>query len=210
MESFRRPEGKDAKEMVRFRRDATRYLVSDGVLYRRRRTNEPPARVIVRKEKREGIMRAIHEENGHRGREGTMRKVTESYWWPEMHVDIKEWVKTCEQCEKRAPTRYAEPMKSLTVNRLWQRVGLDISYLPRTENGHHLLVVAREYLSGWVEARPLPKGTSEKVTDLFYEEIICRYGMPESVVVDGGAENKKRTDLPVKRYNTRKITVPTM
>ena len=33
MESFWRPEGKDAKEMVRFRRAATRYLVSDGVLY---------------------------------------------------------------------------------------------------------------------------------------------------------------------------------
>ena len=45
-------------------------------------------------------MRAINEENGHRGREGTMRKVTERYWRPEMHVDIKEWVKTCEQCEK--------------------------------------------------------------------------------------------------------------
>ena len=98
-------------------------------------------------------------------------------------------------------------MKSLTVNRLWQRVGLDISYLPRTESGHHLLVVAREYLSGWVEARPLSKGSSKKVADFFYEEIICRYGMPESVVVDGGAENKKWTDLLLKRYNIRKITI---
>ena len=34
LESFKRLEGKDVKEMVRFRRDATRYLVSDGVLYR--------------------------------------------------------------------------------------------------------------------------------------------------------------------------------
>ena len=33
LESFKRPEGKNAKEMVRFRRDATRYLVFDGALY---------------------------------------------------------------------------------------------------------------------------------------------------------------------------------
>ena len=72
---------------------------------------------------------------------------------------------------------------------------------------YYLLVVAREHLSGWVEARHLSKGSSEKVADFFYEEIMCRYGMPESIVVDGGAENKKWTDLPVKRYNTRKITV---
>jgi transposase-like protein len=84
---------------------------------------------------------------------------------------------------------------------------MDISYMPKTEDGYHLLVVAREYLSGWAEARPLKQGTSEKVADFFYEEVICRFGTPESVVVDGGAENKKWTDLLLKRYNIRKITV---
>jgi hypothetical protein len=84
---------------------------------------------------------------------------------------------------------------------------MDISYMPKTDDGYHLLVVAREYLSGWTEARPLKQGTSEKVADFFYEEVICRFGTPESVVVDGGAENKKWTDLLLKRYNIRKITV---
>jgi len=68
---------------------------------------------------------------------------------------------------------------------------MDISYMPKTEDGYHLLVVAREYLSGWAEVRPLKQGTSEKVADFFYEEVICRFGTPESVVVDGGAVNKK-------------------
>ena len=79
LESFKRPEGKNAKEMVRFRRDATRYLVFDGALYQRQRTNEPPAKVVVEKVKKEEIMRAIHKENGHRGREGTIKKLTERY-----------------------------------------------------------------------------------------------------------------------------------
>ena len=34
LESFKTVEGKKANEMVRFRWDATRYLVSDSVLYR--------------------------------------------------------------------------------------------------------------------------------------------------------------------------------
>jgi hypothetical protein len=47
----------------------------------------------------------------------------------------------------------------------------------------------------------------EKVGDLFYEEVICWFGTLDSVVVDGGAENKKWTDLLRQRYNIRKITV---
>jgi len=49
-----------------------------------------------------------------------------------MYVDAKDWVKVCEQCEKRVPLRYDEPLKSLTVSHLCQRVGMDISYMPKT------------------------------------------------------------------------------
>jgi len=84
---------------------------------------------------------------------------------------------------------------------------MDISYMPKTEDGYYLLVVAREYLSGWAEPQPLKQRTSEKVADVFYEEVICRFGTPDSVVVDRGAENKKWTDLLLKRFNIRKITV---
>jgi hypothetical protein len=45
--NLKRPEGKTTKEMQQFRREATKYLVSDGILYRRRKTNEPPAKVLV-------------------------------------------------------------------------------------------------------------------------------------------------------------------
>jgi len=107
-----------------------------------------------------------------------------------MNVDIKDWVKTYEQCEKRAPLRYDEPLESLKVSHLWLQVGMDISDMPKTENGYHLLVVAREYISRWAGARPLKQGTSEKVAQLFNEEVICRFRTPESVVMDGGAENK--------------------
>jgi len=64
-----------------------------------------------------------------------------------MYVDIKDWVKTYEQCEKGAPPRYDEPLYSITISHLWQRVVMDISYLPKTEDVYHLLVVDRGYLT---------------------------------------------------------------
>jgi len=60
----------------------------------------------------------------------------------------------------------------------------------KTEDRYHLLVLAREYFSWWAEARPLQKGTSETVAHIFYNEVICRFMTPQSVVVDGGADDK--------------------
>jgi hypothetical protein len=70
--NLKRPEGKTMKEMQQFRREATKYLVSDGILYRRRKTNEPPAKVLVSAEQKRKAMEAAHELSGHRGREGTL------------------------------------------------------------------------------------------------------------------------------------------
>lgn len=51
------------------------------------------------------------------------------------------------------------------------------------------------------------QGTWKKGDNCFYKEVICRFGTPEHVVVDGGSENKKWTDLLFKRHNIRKVTV---
>jgi hypothetical protein len=96
--NLKRPERNTMKEMHQFRRQATQYLVSDVILYQRRKTNEPPAKVLVSAEQKRKAIETAHELSGHRGREGTLRKVVEWYWWLEMYVDVKGWVKTYEQC----------------------------------------------------------------------------------------------------------------
>ena len=82
-----------------------------------------------------------------------------------------------------------------------------MAYMPKTEDRYHLLVVAREYLSGWAEARPLNQGNSERVANFFNKVSICLFRTSESMLVDGGAKSKKRTDLPLKCFNIQKITV---
>jgi hypothetical protein len=61
---------------------------------------------------------------------------------------------------------------------------MDISYMPNTQYGYHLLVVVTEYISRWAECPPLMQSISEKVTDFMYEEVNCLFRNPESLVVD--------------------------
>lgn len=72
---------------------------------------------------------------------------------------------------------------------------MNISYIDYMEDRYHQLVVAKDYVIGWIEAQPRKQRTSEMAADMFYKEVIFRIGTLESVVLDRGAENKKCTDL---------------
>jgi hypothetical protein len=62
--------------------------------------------------------------------------------------------------------------------------------MPLLKSGKKYIVFARCDFSGWIEGRPLEKANSQSVAKFFYEDVICRHGCPQQIVMDGGAENK--------------------
>jgi hypothetical protein len=65
--------------------------------------------VFVSADQKRKAIDAAHKLNGDHGTEGKLRKVVELYWWAEMYLDIKDWVKTVEKYKKLAPLRYDKP-----------------------------------------------------------------------------------------------------
>jgi transposase InsO family protein len=49
-------------------------------------------------------------------------------------------------------------------------------------------VVAIEYFTRWIEAKPLATITSESVKKIFWQNIICRFGVPRTLTVDNGKQ----------------------
>jgi hypothetical protein len=47
-------------------------------------------------------------------------------------------------------------------------------------------VLAVEYFSKWVEAKPLLSITSATIHNFFWQNIVCRLGVPHEVTVDNG------------------------
>ena len=43
--------------------------------------------------------------------------------------------------------------------------------------------------SGWVEARAIPEVSSFYVSKFLYEELVCHYGCPRRIVLNGRREN---------------------
>jgi transposase InsO family protein len=50
------------------------------------------------------------------------------------------------------------------------------------------VVVAVEYFSKWIEAKPLATITSATVQKFFWQNIVCRFGVPKAITVDNGTQ----------------------
>jgi Integrase zinc binding domain len=78
--TLHRPAELSTKEFMKFKANALKFMVRDGHLFRRASKNVPLRRVVDDKKDRKKILRALHEDCGHRGREGTYRRVADRYW----------------------------------------------------------------------------------------------------------------------------------
>ena len=99
---------------------------------------------------RQSILKSLHDESGHRGREGTYRQITDRYWWERMEKDVKTYVQICKQCQKRSKVTVEEALHPTWVSVMWSKVAVDVVHMPPCQ-GKHYLVVVRKDLSGWVE-----------------------------------------------------------
>jgi hypothetical protein len=201
-----RPNGMSVKQFRLLRRQALNFMVRDGHLFRRPDKVNPVRRVIDSSARRNEILRELHDDSGHRGREGTYRRVADRYWWQDMWQSVKKYVKSCEECQRRATQRQDEELHPTSVDRRWEKVAVDVTNLPKCQ-GKQYLVVARSDLSGWVEARALASNDSRSVAAFLYEDLICRHGVFQRLVVDGGPENKALVDELAKRYGIRRLVV---
>jgi hypothetical protein len=59
--------------------------------------------------------------------------------------------------------------------------------LPTAQGNFKFVVVAIEYFTKWIEARPLATITSTTIRKFFWQQIIYRFGVPKELTVDNGS-----------------------
>ncbi len=87
-----------------FIRYAKNFMVDKGKLYHR--DIESEYKLVIYPEKRMYIMKAAHDQLGHRGIYAMKMLIKERFWWPEMERDISWFVSTCEICQQRQKNSY--------------------------------------------------------------------------------------------------------
>lgn len=204
--TLRRPDGYTRQQYTTLRKRALKFVVQGRFLYRRNSRNAPLVRVIDGDANKKAIIRELHDESGHRKREGTYRKVADRYWWDGMYTDVVRYIKSCDECQFRDHRQLEEPLHptwSVVVGRKW---AVDVVHMPSAE-GKEYLVLAREDISGWPEGRALRDNNSASVAKFLYEDVVCRHGVMELLINDGGPENKAWTEVLMEAYGVRNVRV---
>lgn len=156
--------------------------------------NRGRRRLVVPKTNRNDIMSAHHDTpfGGHQGIERTTELIKERYYWKNMDIDIENYVKTCEKCNKKSATNVEKapvPMQLTTpVTRPFQKVAMDIvGKLPKTHKGNQYILTFQDHFSKYPEAFAIPDQKAETIAEIFVKEIICRHGTPEKLLTDQGS-----------------------
>ena len=165
------------------------FEILNGLLYKRNRKNpSKPFRVIKWPEVDSVLyMMHSHPTAGHLGIDAMYHKIAERYYWDQMYRDIKEYVKTCEQCQRQGKSRRKEPLHPIKIGQAFERIGIDlVGPLPITTLKNRYIIVATDYLTRWPEAQAVPNASAATLAQFIFTEIVCRHGIPKIILSDQG------------------------
>ena len=186
---FSMPTHLNKVQQAAIKRKSRYFIVLNDQLYKKNKDNPNRPIKVVKESEVEDILYHSHSDPlaGHFSLDETYRRIKIRYYWPQMFDDVRKYVKTCDECQRRGKNQRIEPLHPIKVGQPFDRLGMDIvGPLPMTNRGNKYIVVATEYLTKWPEACALPDAKASSVVSFFYEDIICRHGCPKEVLTDRG------------------------
>nr|GEV69727.1 putative reverse transcriptase domain-containing protein [Tanacetum cinerariifolium] len=111
------------------------------------------------------------------------------YWWPNMKADIATYVRKCLTCAK-VKAEHQRPSGLLQQPEIpiwkWKRITMDfIRKLLRTQTGYDSIWVIVDQLTKSAHFIPVnEKFKTKKLARLYLKEIVCKHGVPVSIISD--------------------------
>ena len=146
-------------------------------------------RPYVPRKHRRTIFHALHDMS-HPGIRATQKLITERFVWPGINRDVRNWTRTCLQCQKCKVHRHNKaPLGTFTLpDARFSHVHIDIvGPLPPSEGNSYLLTCVDRY-SRWPEAIPIPDMTAETIARTFVARWVAVFGAPTTITTDRGRQ----------------------
>src|SRR6266498_4815187 len=188
----------------RFENKVKRYLLINNQLYYEK--GEKKLKVI-KKFELEPILYMTHDDltAGYFAIEIMYNKIKEKYYWPKMYEDIKIYVESCDQCQRRRKLRNKNELHNIKVIELFYQIGIDIIRpLSITSRGKKYIVTAIDYFTKWAKAKVLKEANAYEVATFIYKKIIYRHRCLRKILTDRGTHfNNKMIEELMKKFNIK-------
>ncbi|GKA20389.1 reverse transcriptase domain-containing protein [Tanacetum coccineum] len=111
------------------------------------------------------------------------------YYWPTMHKDAKTLIKACQDCQVHRPVLRNPQQKLTPITSPWPfyKWGINIpESFPKGPAKVKFLIVAVDYFTKWIKAKPVATITDNQVKKFVWDNIVCRFGLPREIIADNG------------------------
>lgn len=149
--------------------------------------------VELTREEKLKIFQEFHERptGGHLGMNRTYDRIKLFTSWSGMKQELEDYIKRCEICQKNKITQNKTKMPlqiTTTPDVVWEKCCLDIvGPLTPTLDGNKYLLTFQDELSKYTLAVPIQQQEAETVAKIFVEEIVLKFGIPQTILTDQGS-----------------------
>jgi hypothetical protein len=170
---------------------AARFAIREKQLYYR--DSDGKMKLCLGRGDTKGVLQEFHEgaTGGHFGRDITIGRVRQQFWWPTIYRDVAYHVKTCDNCQRYGPKELHNVLHPYQPVYPFQFIFMDyVINLPSTPRKNKHLITMTEGLTKWVEAKAVKEATAMTAMKFLANEVVHRFGMPTTVITDNGSHFK--------------------
>ena len=132
-----------------------------------------------------------HDMSSHPGIPNTYNKIKQQFFWKDMYKNIRSFIRECHTCKlhKGRTLKYDQLLSYPTPNFPFERIHMDlITNFNETIRSNKNILVIIDALTRYIELIPLSDKTAKTCAIAFYNNFICKYGVPGTIITDNGGE----------------------
>lgn len=134
---------------------------------------------------RKRVFEVFHD-TSHPSAKMTGKMIRKIYVWPNMNKNIREWCRSCLNCQRSKVSRHnvVLPSQFVAPEKRFSHVHMDIiGPLPLSEGYRYCLTMIDRF-SRWAEAIPIRDIEAKTIYRALVDGWICRFGTPDKVTTD--------------------------
>lgn len=150
-------------------------------------------KLVVPEKDRNQILHNCHDHplSAHMGVHKTLARIAQSYYWPKLAADVKEYVQNCEKCKgsKNHTTIKHTMLTPKSASEPWELIAVDyLGPLTRSKQGNMYILVIIDVFSKFVQLFPLKNTETKGLIKILIENIFNVYGTPKTLISDNGPQ----------------------
>jgi len=175
---------RDGRQAAHVRKVACECFLENKIVWRRltRYDAQPRTVLLVPEKLATALVQEAHGQllTGHNGIAQTKERLLQSYYWPNMDVDVARHIASCQTCQSRRvddrpPPDLLSPLPQCTA--MGQRVHVDLfGPLKTSESGKKFILVMTDAFTKYAEVVAVPNKEAVTVSSAIFNRWICRFG----------------------------------